>query len=320
MNHDGIPDIAIMAAGKSPDGNCLRGGRTFVLYGGSANLAALDAADGASDGRIGLSTFDAPAADGTHGFVINGYEIPALGREASLVSAAGDVNGDRVDDLLMSSYPAVIGQEVYVVFGRDSTAGNTFPAAFELSSLLAANGGDGSDGFVIRPLPRLPYVRLERRRRRRHQPRWHRGHRHLGFVGEPSSGRSSAGQVYVIFGQTSFAATFDLAALNGNNGFTVNGEAADDMLGIYSAGPAGDVNGDGVDDLLMSATFIYAPDGAAAGGAYVLFGKNGRHSRPSSRYPPSTVPTASSCTGSRRATSPATPAQPVTSTATATTT
>ncbi len=89
------------------------------------------------------------------------------------------------------------------------------------------------------------------------------------------SGRSSAGQVHVIFGQTDFAATFDLAALNGTNGFTVNGKTAGDQLG-WPAGPAGDVNGDGVDDLLMSATYQYAPDGRkSVGGAYVLFGKNG---------------------------------------------
>ena len=83
MNHDGFQDIAIMAAGQAPDGNVLRGGRTFVLYGGSANLAALDAADGTSNGRIELSSFDAPTADGTHGFVINGYEIPSLGQESA---------------------------------------------------------------------------------------------------------------------------------------------------------------------------------------------------------------------------------------------
>ena len=105
MNHDGFQDIAIMAAGQSPDGNVLRGGRTFVLYGGIANLAALDAADGTSNGRIELSSFDAPTADGTHGFVINGYEIPVAWEIGiGLVSAAGDVNGDGVDDLLMSSY------------------------------------------------------------------------------------------------------------------------------------------------------------------------------------------------------------------------
>ena len=51
------------------------------------------------------------------------------------------------------------------------------------------------------------------------------------FISDSSAspaGRSNAGQVHVIFGQTSFAATFDLAALNGTNGFTVNGKTAGD--------------------------------------------------------------------------------------------
>ena len=280
MNHDGIQDIAVMGAGVSASGNRLRGDRTFVLYGGSGSLAALDADDGASDGHIHLSTFDAPTADGTHGFAINGYEIPVAWDYqgfGSLMSAAGDVNGDHVDDLMISAFTAAYGQEVFVVFGRDSTAGNTFPAAFELSSLVAANGGDGSNGFIIQPLATSSAMFG-----------WSAGgagdlnHDGIGdiFISDPSAspaGRRNAGQVHVIFGQTSFAATFDLAALNGTNGFTVNGMTAGDwpQLG-WPAGPAGDVNGDGVDDLLMSATYQHAPDGRRfVGGAYVLFGKNG---------------------------------------------
>ena len=52
-------------------------------------------------------------------------------------------------------------------------------------------------------------------------------------LGVPA-GRTEAGQVYVIFGQTSFAATFDLASLNGSNGFTVNGKTRTTASEIYS--------------------------------------------------------------------------------------
>ena len=48
------------------------------------------------------------------------------------------------------------------------------------------------------------------------------------------AGRTEAGQVWVIFGQTDFAATFDLASLNGSNGFTVYGKTASDSLGSSS--------------------------------------------------------------------------------------
>ena len=61
-----------------------------MLFGGSSNLAALDAADGAQDGRINLAQLN-----GTNGFTINGTtaRVPT---QAS-VDAAGDVNhdGDR---------------------------------------------------------------------------------------------------------------------------------------------------------------------------------------------------------------------------------
>ena len=131
INGDGIPDIAITQSRPASSG----GSRTFVLFGGSENLAALDLADGAADGHIGLSTFDT-APDVTRGFVING---------GSGVLGAGDVNGDHVDDLMTIGW--CLGW--FVVYGRDSTQGNFFPAVFEPSSLLPANGGDGSDGFVI---------------------------------------------------------------------------------------------------------------------------------------------------------------------------
>ena len=67
---------------------------------------------------------------------------------------------------------------------------------------------------------------------------------------------------YVVFGtDTGFAASLDLAALDGSNGFRLDGIDAYDYSGISVAG-AGDVNGDGFDDLMIG----------AASGSYVVFG------------------------------------------------
>src|SRR6186997_1409329 len=61
--------------------------------------------------------------------------------------------------------------------------------------------------------------------------------------------RTQGGTVYVIFGKATQAASVDMAAL-GTNGVRIEGALAGDHLG-WSLAPAGDVNGDGKDDLLI---------------------------------------------------------------------
>jgi hypothetical protein len=45
---------------------------------------------------------------------------------------------------------------------------------------------------------------------------------------------------------------FELSSLNGSNGFTINGVNSGDASGI-SVSSAGDVNGDGINDLIIGA-------------------------------------------------------------------
>jgi len=71
--------------------------------------------------------------------------------------------------------------------------------------------------------------------------------------------------------QSSFGAVVELSNLDGSNGFTINGIDASDYSGRSVSG-AGDINGDGVDDLIIGA-FGAGPDGNAyAGESYVVFG------------------------------------------------
>ena len=56
---------------------------------------------------------------------------------------------------------------------------------------------------------------------------------------------NTEGEAYVVFGKASgFAPTVNLDALNGNDGFTLEGIGLDDETG-YSVSTAGDINGDG---------------------------------------------------------------------------
>ena len=65
-----------------------------------------------------------------------------------------------------------------------------------------------------------------------------------------ANGNNNAGESYVVFGSAMrFGASLDLSALNGTNGFVINGIDASDFSGA-SVSAAGDVNGDGIDDII----------------------------------------------------------------------
>ena len=84
----------------------------------------------------------------------------------------------------------------------------------------------------------------------------------------------NSGESYVVFGKSGgFASALDLSSLNGSTGFRLDGIDADDQSG-YSVSSAGDVNGDGFDDLIIGAHRGDA-GGSDSGESYVVFGKSG---------------------------------------------
>lgn len=86
-------------------------------------------------------------------------------------------------------------------------------------------------------------------------------------------GGEEAGAVYVIFGtDQGFNATIDLSTLDGSNGFMIMGEAADDEFG-NSISNVGDINGDGVNELAITAYNAETPGLVNNGITYVMFGR-----------------------------------------------
>ncbi len=81
------------------------------------------------------------------------------------------------------------------------------------------------------------------------------------------------GQTFVIFGQSGgFPAVVDATYLDGTRGFVVTGENQNDFSASAVDG-TGDVNGDGLNDLLIGAE-LSDPNGLEnAGRGYVLFGQ-----------------------------------------------
>ena len=65
--------------------------------------------------------------------------------------------------------------------------------------------------------------------------------------------------------------TIDLATLDVTNGFTLNGIDGRDASG-YSVSSAGDVNGDGYDDLIIGACGADQNEALNAGETYVVYG------------------------------------------------
>ncbi|QSJ17059.1 FG-GAP repeat protein [Nostoc sp. UHCC 0702] len=247
INGDGINDVVIGAFNASPNGQS-SAGSSYVVFGSSSGFGA----------NLNLSSLD-----GSNGFVINGIDV--FGNSGTSVSSAGDMNGDGFDDLIIGA-PGVSrnGQErlgsSYVVFGSSSG----MSASLNLSSL------DGSNGFVINGIDAYDFSGSVSSA----------GDINgdgiddliIGALGADPNGQERAGSSYVVFGSSSgFGASFNLLSLDGSNGFVINGIDAFDYSG-FSVSSAGDINGDGIDDLIIGA-YRADPNGQNnAGESYVVFG------------------------------------------------
>ena len=207
--------------------------------------------------------------DSSIGFKING--VSSYDTSGFSVSGAGDINGDGIEDLIIGApganffnpnAPDTTGN-VYVVFGNN----NGFSNELELSQL------NGTNGFAIKGISAKDLTGSS-----------------VSSAGDVNNdgfadliigareadpnGLDKAGAAHVVYGKAAFDPTLNLSDLNGNNGFTINGIAAGNQTGT-SVSSAGDINGDGIDDLIIGA--LYAdPNGLNdAGVAYVVFGQEG---------------------------------------------
>jgi hypothetical protein len=102
-----------------------------------------------------------------------------------------------------------------------------------------------------------------------------------------------SGSAWTAHAAASFPPIIELATLDGTDGFVLEGIEHKDYAGIDVIG-AGDINGDGIDDLLIGAHKADNGPGGNAGEVYVVFGA--RSSGPAARwsYPAWTGRTASS--------------------------
>lgn len=243
INGDGFKDLAIASKTYPEYANP---GFSYVVFGHAEPFAPVQ---------------DLDALDGATGFRIAGVQV--WDEAGYSIAGAGDVNGDGSDDLIVGAYGADanggFSGSTYVIFGH----AGVFPATLNLSSLDGDNGfrldgentGDSSGGTVAAA----------------------GDINHDGFAdvligaSYASPHGEHSGSSYVFFGHARpYPASLDLASLDGENGFRLDGSSEPEFSGT-TLGGLGDMNGDGIDDLVIGAPFA----DLASGRAYIVFGHAG---------------------------------------------
>jgi hypothetical protein len=228
VNGDGFQDI--LAAAPNSDLNGYGSGLVYVLFGRAGGWGpVIDTAAPSPDDLVVLTA-------------------SATARAGRSMVSVGDANGDGLDDFLvgaaMSDTAGADAGSAYLVFGAD----DGWPASQSLLDL------DGDSGVAFQGVAgqQLGYV--------------------LGGLGDINgdglddfaiAGYGGAA-VYVVFGAASgWGASFDLATLDGSNGFVVEGINTSSRRAVAG----GDVNGDGLSDIAIG--------DSSADSVYVVYGRTG---------------------------------------------
>ena len=239
INGDGLSDLLVGA--YNSDNNAREdSGSVYVVF-GKADSETIQLRD-FDEGTQGSQGF---RIDGPSSYSLTGYHID--------FSAAGDVNGDGYNDVAVG---AVFAGSAYVIFGQPTPmnvdlltyeTNSQGPRGFRIDfptpdrssgfSIAGAGdvNGDGFDDVIVGLIPRV----LARR-----------------------------GQAHVIFGKSD-PLPVDVKSL-GTGGFAIRGLYEADWTG-WAVADAGDVNGDGLADILIGAP--KTPVSCCPGVVAVVFGK-----------------------------------------------
>lgn len=243
INGDGIDDVLVTAPFISDDG-VNYSSATRVVFGKQSGWDAVT---------------DLPALNGNNGFSVTSDSMSTSFRS---VSGIGDFNGDKIADILIGAPGAIQADgstfgSSFIVFGKAGGFGKTL----DVSALNGSNGfrlddvetatsfgsqvsagdinGDGIGDLII-------------------------GNE---LSGADETGSNASGAVYVVFGKAGgVGTTMRVDSLDGSNGFRLHG-AVNDQVGVRVSN-AGDINGDGTDDIVIGGN-------SQSNTMFVVFGKKG---------------------------------------------
>ena len=198
--------------------------------------------------------------------VLGGAPTSWLGYD---VYRAGDVNKDGIEDFIIGAPYSIANSKgqagaVFVIYGNKNGPAqidlNNEPlnlaVGFKISGSIA-NGllgsasaagdfnNDGVDDVVV------------------------------GAYTVKYNGRTTAGSVYVIYGvQGGLTAHVDLSTLTISQGVQIGGPVGGAKVG-FNVRPGGDMNGDGIADIVFTAPYATFYTRSNVGATYVIYGKQG---------------------------------------------
>jgi hypothetical protein len=266
VNGDGLNDMMVGLPGYDSSSG-LNNGRAVVIYGSPTawtTSTVMNSGAAFEFGYTGATKDDAL-----------GGALPTATTGGGTLAAAGDFNGDGLADVIVGLGDAdpngTSSGRAYLVYGRTSLippGGTTTTNSTSLADVSKGLGGFAIDGLAASDYFGASVAGV--------------GDVNgdgladllVGARGTDVDGRPDAGRSYVLFGRTGATTTVSLADLaNGAGGFVINGQCAGDASG-YKVAAAGDINGDGLADMLISANAADTAGGADAGRTYVVFGTN----------------------------------------------